>query len=447
MINLFENYTEPEQDLEHSLHEAGYDAMTVVLNDNGFLPQEVVSPIGFFTQMDMYKREAKTQPKFFNELSLPNYWEIQASGNEGNIYEGYKRKGHINYSRRSGDFRMIQSVEWFNEAEGLRAIDLYNQNGFLFGRETFSDGGHVLTSYFDSTGREILLMNQVLGTVQLVFEGKTHVFSDYMSFILFYFKAAQLPVQRIFYNHLGRPFFITNALQAENPDENYDHLLFWQEQSEEMPGNMKGIFEAEFTTTHHIVVQDRAEYERLRPQIPAASQVKMSYLGYLYNFKREASKEPNVLIHTNSDQLELIQELVQSLPEFHFHISARTEMSEKLMNLEEYSNVSLYPNISTSELQALLSESSFYLDINYGDELDNIVRQAFDHNLLLFAFDSSLHNSRLISPTHVFSNKKSHLLIQELKGVCVDSTYYMEALSVQLRDAGQVSIEAYKEIL
>lgn len=64
-------------DLERSLLQAGYKNQTIVLEDNGFLPDFIHTPVGFFTEMH---EGCKTSSKFFNELSLPNHWEIRGDG-------------------------------------------------------------------------------------------------------------------------------------------------------------------------------------------------------------------------------------------------------------------------------------------------------------------------------------------------------------------------------
>lgn len=447
MLNLFENYTELERDLEHSLRASGHHHLSIVLNDDGFLPQHVVSPVGFFTRMDLLKKSSHDKPKFFNDLNLPVYWEIRANGNNGEIFEDYKKKGHIIYSTRPGDYRLIQAVEWLNDAGRVRSVDMYNQNGVLFGRKTFSDGQHVLTTYFDTAGREVLLMNHILESIQLNFNEKKYFFNDFSSFVLFYLGVAQLPAQKILYNSLGRPYFITLALSEKTPEKNFEHFLFWQELSQEMPGNMQGLFAQEHPGTRHIVVQNREEYARLKAQSPADTKVQLSYLGYLYDFKRELLFGTKILVHTNSDQLESIEPLIQNLPHFHFSISARTEMSQNLTRLESYDNVSVYPSITTEELEDLISRSSFYLDINYGEELDNIVRQAFDYHLVLLAFAETLHNARFVSSDFVFDKKNVTQMIEKIKTLGASSDAYREALNIQWRDAGQANPAEYKEVM
>ena len=43
MINLFETFNDASQKLQHSLYLADYRHPTVVMDDNGFLPDDVIS--------------------------------------------------------------------------------------------------------------------------------------------------------------------------------------------------------------------------------------------------------------------------------------------------------------------------------------------------------------------------------------------------------------------
>ncbi|MDI1802462.1 accessory Sec system glycosylation chaperone GtfB, partial [Staphylococcus aureus] len=68
--------------------------------------------------------------------------------------------------------------------------------------------------------------------------------------------------------------------------------------------------------------------------------------GYLYNYRSRNRYTKEIVILTNSDQLRNIKVLVETLPDFKFHIAAITEMSDKLMQLDQYANVHLYPSIN-----------------------------------------------------------------------------------------------------
>ena len=48
MIQLFDYYNQETQDLHDSLLAAGYDCPTIVIEANGFLPDDMISPYTYF---------------------------------------------------------------------------------------------------------------------------------------------------------------------------------------------------------------------------------------------------------------------------------------------------------------------------------------------------------------------------------------------------------------
>ena len=48
MINLFETFNDASQKLQHSLYLADYRHPTIVMDDTGVLPDDVISPYKFF---------------------------------------------------------------------------------------------------------------------------------------------------------------------------------------------------------------------------------------------------------------------------------------------------------------------------------------------------------------------------------------------------------------
>ena len=114
------------------------------------------------------------------------------------------------------------------------------------------------------------------------------------------------------------------------------------------------------------------------------------------NCESETSNRFEALILTNSDQIEGLEELIKSLPELVFHIGANTGMSERLTSLLNYENVRLYPGMSHEKMQELLKSCSFYLDINYGGEIRDIVHRAYDRDVLIIGFKDTLHEPRCV---------------------------------------------------
>ncbi|MGY3713842.1 accessory Sec system glycosylation chaperone GtfB [Lactococcus petauri] len=446
MINLFENYSQLAIDLEYSLVRAGYKLETVVINDNGFLPPHVQTPLKFFLANEG-ERLSSTSPKFFNEVDIPNYWEIRGDNHRAEIYEGYKKRGEIHYSDRKDDYRIVQSVDWFNDEGRLRMTDLYNQNGSLFGKKTFSDGALVLTTFLNDGGHEVILFNHITNTIQLFYNKKYFLFTSYVEFVLFYFKCAQIDSSKINYNSLGLPFFITLALGKEKPETPYAHTLFWQEKLGVIPGNMKAILNDSKTMTKNIIIQDREEYLCIKNQLPLNTKVNLNYLGYLYEFKKDMTLKKSVLIVTHSDQIEKLQDIVEQLSNFEINIAARTEMSAKLMKFDHYSNVQLFPTVTTEELESLLLKSSLYFDINHGTEVNQIIRKAFEYHLLIFAFKNTVHQSKFMSKGNIFESDKYLEFIKKVKASTETKKDYHKALGQQLWEAGESTIEDYKEII
>ena len=146
------------------------------------------------------------------------------------------------------------------------------------------------------------------------------------------------------------------------------------------------------------------------------------------------SLSKDILILTNSDRLECISVLVEKLKEFHFHIGAKTLMSEKLHRLTDYGNVSLYEGISETDRNKLLSICDYYFDINDGGEICDAVYEACRHGLLNFGFDNTIHDGnyllaecrfpveeveKMISMIETLSkkpDKHTELVIKQFKG-------------------------------
>lgn len=447
MLNLFENYLEKEQDLYRSLEKSGYKNTTVVLNDDGYLPERITSPVHFFTQSSLQNK--KEIPKFFNEIEVPYYWEIKGDGQKAEIFEGYKKKGKILYSQRRGDYRAVKAVEWFNEQEKVRAIDLYNKFGQRFGRKSYSDGQLTLTTYFNEKYQEVLLFNHITGTIQVNYENKKYFFEKYVDFIIFYFEAAELDCTTIFYNSLAMPFFITEALKTKYPEKTYQHILFWQEISSSIPGNMMQILNDKQLDTTQIVIQDREEYLRIKQQVheEVNTQVQLHYLGYIYDIKARNTVECSILTLTNSDQIANLDALIKALPHHQFNIAARTTMSDNLLAFDKYSNVTLYPTIEEQEIEQLLQKNSFYLDINQGNEVDQIIRKAFENNQLIFAFKETLHNKKYVCGENVFEIVQTNELVEKIRNVSQNAKEYRNALGAQRWTAGQATVENYKDVL
>jgi len=247
--------------------------------------------------------------------------------------------------------------------------------------------------------------------------------------------------KRIFFNTLSTSFFVTQRMPAGKKGD----VLFWQEEARnDIPGNMQIILNGKAVRTAKIMVQQKRAYEKLLELGASASIVKS--LGYIYPFKKENGYKPHAFICTNSDRIAKCKELVEALPQLHFHIAAVTEMSSKLMSMESYDNVTLYPGVKNAMADELFQKCDVYLDINHEGEILSAVQNAFMHNHLIFAFQETLHNANYVATEHIFKIEETDDLIAVLNAVLADGELMKQHLEIQHHAAMLENVISYAEI-
>ena len=173
----------------------------------------------------------------------------------------------------------------------------------------------------------------------------------------------------------------------------------------------------------------------------------VSYLGTIYPHSRLNTQQKNILIMTNSDQIEHLKELVENLEGFHFYIGALTEMSSKLLSFDEYSNVTLYPNIVPKISEKLFKNCDIYLDINYGNEILDITRVAFRENMLILGFDSTVHNRTFIAPENIYKPDLYMKMTDKIRQAFGDADMLQDLLYKQRVVADDETVPNYKKTL
>jgi len=374
----------------------------VVIRDEGFLPEDVMSVTGWCCGEERPCDRGTPRARYFNEIERPDYWEITADSSGGSVYDKSHLRGRIVYSA-PGNTRLVKRVEWLDESGTPRMTDHYNQAGRLYARSTADGTGRrIITAWFDAQGQERLTENAVTGDLILhtgsPSGGTMRIYKNRTQLVLALFRKLGLTGERIFYNSLSTPFFVSEAL----PSAGRKHLLFWQEPPRsDVPGNMLGILHGS-SCTERVLVQNRASFDALVEHGADAAMLRL--FGYLYSYSRENGYGREMLICTNSDQIESLEALAEALPEMHFHIAAVTEMSTKLLSMDRYPNVTLYPVARPAVFHKLYAMCDYYLDINYGSEIVSAVKEAFLHNLLILAFVKTQHNRTYTAPEHIFQD-------------------------------------------
>lgn len=439
MIQLFDVYNQESQDLHYSLTEAGLSDLTVVIEPDGFLPDGVVSPFTYYLGYDSGK------PLYFNQVPVPDFWEIAGNNQFGTINDLNQERAVIHFADGL-QARLVKKVEWKTPAGRIFQVDHYNRFGACFAKTTFDASGQaIMTSYRDVDRKEVVLENHVTGDILLTLEGQgLRHFSGRVAFIIDFLQGLNLNLDHILFNSLSTSFLTSFHF----PEKSGQDILVWQEPvHDDIPGNMQLILENDQLRAKTIIIPDYATYERALQLTDEKFHHKFSHLGYHYHFKRDNFVRPDALIVTNSDQLEQVEKLVESLPSVTFRIAAVTEMSSKLLDMLRYPNVVLYQNASPQKIQELYQLSDIYLDINHSNELLQAVRQAFEHNLLILGFNQTVHNRLYIAPDYLFESSEASALIETIKLALSDVEQMRQALGKQGQHANYVDLVRYQETM
>ncbi|AVQ34047.1 accessory Sec system glycosylation chaperone GtfB [Staphylococcus muscae] len=442
MINLFEHFDHQAQTLYTTLQLAGYKHETIVLEDNGFLPASIITPYRYFAE---YQISDNAKSRYFNQIDIPRYWEIDGNNSEAMIKDMGKVRGEIRYHQGLKP-RIVDRVEWIDEQGRLQYVDHYTQEGVCFAKTVYNlKGEKIFRRYLDQQGYEVIYENYVAQSIILNWQGKSHHFSDKVEFLQFFINSLQLDLNGFIINSLGMPFLLSYRLDMHGND-----ILFWQEQSDgNVPGNMKLMLENHHTRQYRVVVPDLQEYDVLTQQMSAAERQYVFKGGYIYDYKRQNMYQPKVVTMTNSDQLPHIEAIVEACPNATFHIGAVTEMSDKLMAMERYDNVKLFPAIEIGTVNQLYQSCDIYLDINEGGEIINAVRRAFDHDLLVLGYEQNAHNKAVTAPENLFSKEGQGVseLIQALKDIQRKPRYFKARQTYQKAHVHEVSVKDFNRVM
>ena len=440
-ILLFDNYETDGQSLHMSFQVAGFNYPVMVIEDNGFLPDGVLSAYGFFLGDFKEVLGESAHPKYFNQITVPEYWEISGNNNIGSVHDKDKERGKIFYAEPSYK-RRVKIVDWYDEKGIARSSDHYNRYGVIFARTLFNAKGQKLSkSYFSAAGEEVIVENFVTGDIILNEGDNVRIFHTKTDFIVYAIEQAGFGECRIFFNSLSTPFFVSNRMSSPVKRD----ILFWQEPArDEIPGNMQIILNGQASRTETIIVQKRQSYDKL---IALGANPDMTHrLGFIYSFIRDNGHKPEALICTNSDRIEHCERIVKALPKVHFHIAALTEMSSKLIEMDNYENVSLYPNVKQTVLDDLFAECDFYFDINHESEIVSAVRRAFLNNQLIFAFEETAHNRNYVAEAHIYPANAVDRLIADIWKAVKDEQVLERRLKKQREAAMEETVGRYAGI-
>lgn len=462
-ILLLDHFDEMAELLVGSFRRAGFQGPAVALSEETDLPEGVESvfrlasrdgepcPLPGSPAAAQVPGEAEVRSyrlahagwepghtRYFDQIEMPDLWEVAADGASGRVLDRGRLRARVYYARAEAS-RVVGDVDWLDEAGTPRFTDHYDLEGRLCARTTFNGRGQrFCRTWFDGLGRERVVENYVTGDVIVARDGRVRHFANRTELAVDAIRALGLEGQRVFYNSLSTPLFVSERLRA-HPRGN---VLFWQEPPrDDVPGNMRMILDGR-SRTSEILVQDARSCERLLSLGASADYVRP--LGFVYGFERENAGTDEVLICTNSDQVESLEALVRGLPEMRFHIAAVTEMSSRLLSFGAEENVVLHPVASREVLARLFRSCDWYLDVNYGTEVRSAVRRAFLADQLVLGLRQTLHRPRFMCPEHVLDDAEGLVaLVRELRG---SRELLRHHLDLQRKAALAEGPEAYRRL-
>lgn len=99
-----------------------------------------------------------------------------------------------------------------------------------------------------------------------------------------------------------------------------------------------------------------------------------------------------VFIFTSVQELESVEQLIQALPEWQFNIAAYTDMGPELLHLGQYENVRLYEHIIGINIERLVQQADYYLDISYGRKISEVISKFAQTGKPILAFNTTAQN-------------------------------------------------------
>lgn len=369
MIGIFREWNGEENGF-YAAQKYSSQVNIVVINDDGFLPDHMVSPYRYYVEKEWGQFQSGV-PLFADLLPIPDLWEITMFFDKAEIWDEGIKRADIEYAVPTGCHN-TKTVRWMLPNGTIYKVDHYDKYGKLYYDELLDQKGEADLRTYYAGSKPVLTCQPKKHLFTLLKNGQiTHVFSSGYLFIRFFIKEV-----------------FPTEMAIISPDEELAREL----EKTGLPCKWGNRFELSF------------------PDNPCGK---------------------DAYILTNSDQVEHLEELIVHLPELHFHVGAITLMSDRLMCLKKYQNVTLYPGISTGKRTELLQKCSYYLDINHYGEICDAVYDAYKHSLLIVGFDSTLHNRAYVLPQCIFSVGEFDKMVSFLKGISEEKAELLNLVTLQ----------------
>lgn len=352
MILLVTEYDNIAWDLHYSLLRKGFKGSVLSLDDDLNQPDDVQSIwSALYKGYDLSDRK----PLHINDFPLPLDWEVERKDGrffiktiDGVVGEVFMTKPTIH--------RIVSEVHWFDSKGYTYRKDYYNQYGFLYKSSTFvTSVGLVGSQFYSPSGELLATWNHQTDSVVV---GRS-IFPTMSKFCLYCLEELGYSEEGITFNNLGTPLQVLIEKAKIMGDFMPPNELIFTEKVDELPGNIDYILQhIELNTECYL-----GGFEGARELANETEEIDFFEFHAPLYVSDKADYCKDVLITTETDYLWSIERLVDSCPNNVFHIAAPTLMSSRLSDLENRSNVKLYPQATQAKVEELLEKSGIFLDI------------------------------------------------------------------------------------
>ena len=395
-----------------------------LIENVGFKDCKTIEAIDLFCGKSENNDVLKEKDLYYAFIDIPQYWGVRADGLNGAIYDNKTKKANI-YFKNPKEKRMVSRVEWIDRNNTVYRIDYYNKYGYKYCSENVKGGNVISREFYDRNGDIKVIEQTVSKTYTTLGTGISprnyRGFADYLGA---YLKSNEIYDENIWltsdeilnkfagdYGNFKISYLPQNRLNSDLTETNQTNKAFRILCSEEQQVNW-------------YKENSDCKCDRL-------------YLYFENNESKFGKKEAFII--TETDQLEYIEQFINDFPEITFHIAASTIMSDKLTKLDTNNNVELYPCITEQKRKELFERCDVYLDINHYRELYNAVNQALINNMLILAFDNTVHSKELYPMENIFDSSNYVKMKETLKNIITNRMIFNEYIDMQKKQLKQLA--------
>ena len=108
-------------------------------------------------------------------------------------------------------------------------------------------------------------------------------------------------------------------------------------------------------------------------------------------------------------------------------------MSDKLLQLQDYENVYLYPVVSEEKIKELFDLCDIYLDINHYNEVYDSTNLAVNNSMAVFAFENTVHRRDICLKKNIFETADCDKMIGRIKETMFEESIYQDLIKEQYK--------------